>query len=77
MHIKGIVALGSMWIRTGEVALDALEAGTGDKAFYEAKVTTARNFGERFCPNAAALRRKIEAGSESMMALPVEAFATA
>jgi alkylation response protein AidB-like acyl-CoA dehydrogenase len=77
MHIMGIVALGSMWIRMGEVALDALEAGTGDKAFYEAKVTTARYFGERFCPDAAALRRKIEAGSEAMMALPVEAFATA
>jgi Acetyl-CoA dehydrogenase C-terminal like/Acyl-CoA dehydrogenase, C-terminal domain len=77
MHIMGIVALGSMWIRMGEVALDALAAGTGDKAFYEAKVTTARYFGERFCPDAAALRRKIEAGSESMMALPVEAFATA
>jgi alkylation response protein AidB-like acyl-CoA dehydrogenase len=77
MHIMGIVALGSMWIRMGETALDALAAGTGDKAFYEAKLTTARYFGERFCPDAAALRRKIEAGSEAMMALPVEAFATA
>jgi alkylation response protein AidB-like acyl-CoA dehydrogenase len=77
MHIMGIVALGSMWIRMGEVALDALAAGTGDKAFYEAKLVTARYFGERFCPDAAALRLKIEAGSESVMALPVEAFATA
>ena len=77
MHIMGIVALGSMWIRMGEVALEALAAGTEDKAFYEAKLTTARYFGERFCPDAAALRRKIEAGSEAMMALPVEAFATA
>ena len=77
MHLMGIVALGSMWIRMGEVALEALAAGTEDTAFYEAKLTTARYFGERFCPDAAALRRKIEAGSEAMMALPVEAFATA
>jgi alkylation response protein AidB-like acyl-CoA dehydrogenase len=77
MHIMGIVALGSMWIMMGETALQALAAGSGDKAFYEAKLTTARYFAERFCPDAAALRRKIEAGSETVMALPVEAFATA
>lgn len=77
MHIMGIVALGSMWIRMGEVALEALAAGTTDKAFYEAKLTTARYFAERFCPDTAALRRKIEAGSETLMELPAEAFATA
>jgi len=77
MHIMGIVALGSQWLRMGQAALSALASGTGDKAFYEAKLTTARYFGERFCPDAAALRRKIEAGSEAIMALPVEAFATA
>ncbi|MEA3261878.1 MAG: acyl-CoA dehydrogenase C-terminal domain-containing protein [Pseudomonadota bacterium] len=77
MHIMGIVALGSQWLRMGNAALSALASGTGDKAFYEAKLTTARYFGERFCPDAAALRHKIEAGSEAIMALPVEAFATA
>ncbi len=77
MHIMGIVALGSMWLRMGEVALEALAKGEGDKAFYEAKLTTARYFGERFCPDSAALRRKIEAGCDAVMALPVEAFATA
>ncbi len=77
MHIMGIVALGAQWLRMGEAALAALASGGGDKAFYEAKLTTARYFGERFCPDAAALRRKIEAGSEAIMALPVEAFATA
>jgi hypothetical protein len=38
-------------------------------AFYETKLVTARYFGERFTPDAGALRRKIEAGSEAMMAL--------
>ena len=77
MHIMGIVALGHMWLKMGEAALTALAAGVGDKAFYEAKLTTARYYGERFTPDAGALRRKIETGAESMMALPVEAFATA
>ncbi len=77
MHILGIVAIGLMWLRQGQAALDGLASGSGDKAFYEAKLVTGRYYGERFTPDAGALRRKIEGGSEAMMALPVEAFATA
>ena len=77
MHIMGIVALGLMWLRMGEVAVEALAAGAGDKAFYEAKLVTGRYFGERFTPDAGSLRRKIETGAASMMALPVEAFGSA
>ncbi len=77
MHIAGIVALGLMWLRMAKVAGTALANGASDKAFYEAKLMTARYYAERFTPDAGALRRKIEAGSEAMMALPIEAFATA
>ncbi|MFM5907347.1 MAG: acyl-CoA dehydrogenase C-terminal domain-containing protein [Novosphingobium sp.] len=77
MHIMGIVTLGLMWLRMGTVAAQTLAAGTSDAAFYEAKLVTARYYGERFTPDAGALRRKMESGSESMMALPLEAFATA
>jgi Acetyl-CoA dehydrogenase C-terminal like len=77
MHIAGIVSLGLMWLRMAKVAGEALADGASDKAFYEAKLTTARYYAERFTPDAWALRRKIEAGSEAMMALPLEAFATA
>jgi len=77
MHIMGIVALGLMWLKAGKVASAALAAGTSDKAFYEAKLVTARYFGERFTPDAGALRRKIESGADAVMELPVEAFATA
>ena len=49
--------------------------GSGeDRDFHEAKLVTARFFAERELPLAAALRRKVEAGAESVMALPVEAF---
>ncbi|MEY4161005.1 MAG: hypothetical protein RLZZ136_1626 [Pseudomonadota bacterium] len=76
MHIMGIVSLGLMWLRMGQAARAALVAGTDEAAFYEAKLVTARYFGERYTPDAGALRRKIESGSDTMMALPPEAFAT-
>ena len=74
MHIMGIVALGLMWLKMGAVAVEAIAGGSADKAFYEAKLVTARYFGQRYTPDAGALRRKIEAGSDAMMQLPVEAF---
>jgi hypothetical protein len=77
MHIAGVVALGLMWLRMAGTASAALAGGSSDKAFYEAKMITARYFGERFLPDAGALRRKIEAGAEAVMALPAEGFATA
>jgi alkylation response protein AidB-like acyl-CoA dehydrogenase len=76
LHLMGIVALGLMWLRMAKTAIAALAAGSSEAAFYEAKLTTARYFGERFTPDAGALRRKIETGAEAMMALPVEAFET-
>mgnify|MGYP002780751494 CR=1 FL=1 len=77
MHIMGILTLGLMWLRMARVAAAKLAEGTDDKAFYEAKLVTARYYMERFLPDAGALRRKLEAGSESMMALGEEGFATA
>ncbi|MGR4893005.1 acyl-CoA dehydrogenase C-terminal domain-containing protein [Sphingopyxis sp. LARHCG72] len=77
MHILGIVALGSMWLRMAEAAQKALAEGRGNKAFLEAKLVTARYFAERFLPDAGSLRRKIEAGSDSMMALTPEQFVAA
>ena len=75
LHLMGIVAVGLMWLRMATAADAALEAGSGDAGFMEAKLVTARFFAERIMPDAGALRRKIEGGSESLMALPVEAFA--
>ena len=77
MHIMGIVSLGFMWLKMARAATDALASGTSDEAYYKSKLVTARYYMERFLPDAGALRRKIEAGSESMMTLGEEAFATA
>lgn len=75
MHIMGHVALGLMWLRMATVAQAKLVAGEGDAAFFNAKLVTARHFAERILPDTGALRRKIEAGSEAMMALEPEIFA--
>ena len=77
MHLMGLVAVGSMWLQMAGAAQRALTAGTGDKGFYEAKLVTARYFAERMLPDAGALRRKIEAGSDAMMALDPAQFAYA
>ena len=77
MTIMGIVAVGLMWLRMAKVSAKKLAEGAGDTAFYEAKLVTARYFAERFMPDAGALRRKLEAGSEAMMALAPEQFETA
>ena len=74
MHLMGIVILGLMWLRMARAAQAALTSGSEDKAFMEAKLMTARFFGERIMPDAIALRHKIESGSEVMMAMPVDAF---
>jgi alkylation response protein AidB-like acyl-CoA dehydrogenase len=77
MHIMGIVTLGFFWLKMAKVALAKLAGNPQDKAFYEAKLVSANYYAERFLPDAGALRRKLEAGSDSMMKLPPEAFATA
>ncbi len=77
MHILGIVATGLMWLRMAKAAAGLLESGEGDSKYLEAKLITARYFAERIMPDAGALRRKIEGGAESLMALDPEMFLTA
>jgi alkylation response protein AidB-like acyl-CoA dehydrogenase len=77
MHLMGIVAVGLMWLRMATAAQRMLDAGQGDAAFLTAKLTTARFYAERIMPDTVSLRRKLEAGAESMMSMPVEMFEAA
>jgi alkylation response protein AidB-like acyl-CoA dehydrogenase len=74
MTMMGIVAVGLMWLRIARAAAAALAAGADDRGFYETKLATARFFADRVMPETGALRRKLEAGAESVMAIPAEAF---
>jgi hypothetical protein len=74
MNLMGLVTLGLMWLRMARASAAALADGVEDRAFHEAKLMTARFYAERILPQTGAERRKLEAGAESLMALPVEAF---
>jgi alkylation response protein AidB-like acyl-CoA dehydrogenase len=74
MDLLGIVTLGLMWLKMARASSAALAAGAEDAAFHEAKLLTARFYAERIMPDAGALRRKLESGAESMMAMPVASF---
>jgi hypothetical protein len=65
-----VVAVGWMWLRLAKAAL----AEPGDP-FCAAKLVTARHYARRALPEAGPLRRRVEAGGETLMALPPEAFA--
>jgi alkylation response protein AidB-like acyl-CoA dehydrogenase len=74
MTLMGTVAMGLMWLRMAKASTAALANGAEDAAFHHAKLITARFFAERVLTETGGLRRKIEAGAESLMALPAEAF---
>jgi alkylation response protein AidB-like acyl-CoA dehydrogenase len=74
MQLMGLVSLGWMWLKMAGISARLKDEGGEDSAFHQAKIATARYFAERELVLAGALRRKVEAGAESLMALPVEAF---
>jgi len=74
MTLMGIVCLGLMWLRMAKASAAALANGAGSADFHRNKLLTARFFADRIMPQTNAERRKLEAGAESIMALPMEAF---
>jgi len=75
MNLMGIVCLGLMWLRMAKASGEALaNGGAGNADFHRHKLATARFYADRIMPQANAERRKIEAGADSIMALPAEAF---
>jgi hypothetical protein len=74
LRLFGLVALGFMWARSAQVALQKLPKANGDAGFYQAKLTTARFFMERMLPQTGALYLSIKAGKAAMMEFKEEAF---
>jgi alkylation response protein AidB-like acyl-CoA dehydrogenase len=74
MQLMGLVALGWMWLKMVQVSGPLAANGSAERDFHEAKLVTARFFAERELPLAPALCRRVEAGAESLMKLPEEAF---
>jgi hypothetical protein len=74
MDLMGLISLGWMWLKISAAAKRALDGAAEDRAFHENKLVTARFYAERELPLSTALRRKIEAGAETLMKIPAEAF---
>jgi hypothetical protein len=58
-----------MWLKIA--AASAQKEGDG---FYDSKLALARFFATRELPMTSALRKKIEAGAETLMKVPVDTF---
>ena len=63
-----------MWLKMVAASERVAGDGQSQREFHEAKLATARFYAQRELPGSTALRRKIEAGAETIMALPAEAF---
>ena len=74
MELMGLVSLGWMWVKLAAASKRALDGGASDKSFHDSKLTTAEFYARRELPMSGALRKKIEAGAETLMKIPAEAF---
>jgi len=74
MDLMGLVSLGWMWMKMAAASQRAIDEGTSDEPFHDAKLVTARFYAQRELPMSSALRRKIEAGAETLMKIPAEVF---
>ncbi|UVE17497.1 acyl-CoA dehydrogenase C-terminal domain-containing protein [Pseudomonas sp. LS44] len=71
---SGYVTLAYLWLRMAAVAQAKLEAGSGEPAFYEAKLATAEFYFKRLLPRAGAHLAAADAGSEVLMRLSAAHF---
>ncbi len=74
LMLLGTVGGGWQMARAASVATDELADGAEDKAFFEAKIISARYFAEQVLPLAGAYRTGIEAGAGTIMALSDDQF---
>ena len=74
MDLMGLVSLGWMWLKMAAASQRALDEGTEDEPFHDAKLITAKFYAQRELPLSTGLRKKIEAGAETLMKIPAEAF---
>jgi alkylation response protein AidB-like acyl-CoA dehydrogenase len=74
LKLAGIVLGGWQMARAAVVAQQRLGEGSGDAAFYKAKIATARFFADHILSQAPGLRATIIDGSAGVMALSEEQF---
>ena len=74
LKLMGIVCGGWQLARSALIAQQRLSEGKGEKAFYDAKIKTARFYADHVLTQAPALRNAIVHGAPGVMALAEEQF---
>ncbi len=75
LYFSGYVTLAYLWARMAATAQNALDTGSSEVDFYNAKVTTARFYFKKILPRTASHAAVIATGVESLMKLDAEHFA--
>ena len=73
LHLFGLVVFGTLWLKMARAALARTAGGTATPAT-DAKLVTARFFMQHMLPETALRRARVEAGADTVMALPADAF---
>ena len=71
---SGYLTLAYFWAKMAKVAQQKLALGDEDKAFYQAKIKTARFYFQRILPRAQGHAACVENGASSMMDINVDEF---
>lgn len=74
LMLAGYVSVAYLWAKAAMVAQARLASGAGDAQFYRAKIQTARFYFDKILPRIATCTATIDAGSDSLMAMPDDAF---
>ena len=76
LRLFGLVAVGFMWARMAEVAVEKKKAGSlnGEAAFYDAKIGTARFYMNKVLPQSGAVFSSLMSGKAPVMDFAESAF---
>jgi len=77
LYLVALVALGYQWAQVARICKNKLsnpDDDSFDRGFYQNKVVCAQFFMEKILPETMVYLAKIQAGSDSLMSLPAEAF---
>jgi alkylation response protein AidB-like acyl-CoA dehydrogenase len=74
LHLFGLVCMGLSWTKMAKAASVALQEGTGDPDYYNAKLATGRYYMSRVLPETGLRLARVETGADPVMDMPAEAF---
>ncbi len=75
LQYSSYVLLAGFWLQAAAKAQDALDAGSGEAAFYQAKLRSAEFYVKRILVRASSHREALLGGADCLMALPEADFA--